>query len=477
VPIDLQTLSLVIVELITQGTVNGKPVTKRAPAFMRVIRNLRQKGHDFAAVLATLRAHPNGVHSKYATRLETELRRAWDKIGEPQKQLNILALVNHINISPAWNGSLRFNMLTEAVEVRTPFGAPNGPHHTVRDPEDVLNAAMYFQANGFPKATKTQAFDAIVAVAHQHSYHPVRVYLHALQWDGVPRVGKLFQHYFNAEMPTDPAEHDRMVAYLEHISVGFMVGGVARVEQPGCKHDHVPVPVGRERLLKSTAIRELCFDPAWFCDDISPNLIDRDTKESLAGKWIIELAEIPHIRKEAERVKAFFSRREDRYRSAYGKANQDHPRQCVFIGTSNHLEFVDVTGNRRFWPFHVAGSINIAAITADRDQLWAEALALYRQGVRWWLAPTIEALAAEQQDTFVETDIWEDLIQTWLRSHPGPFTMQQLFARDTGITPYREAATVDKRDQMRAGRCLIRLGCAKRQRMIAGQKTIWWTPP
>ena len=178
--------------------------------------------------------------------------------------------------------------------------------------------------------------------------------------------------------------------------------------------------VGRERLLKSTAIRALCHDRKWFSDDISPNLIERDTKESLAGKWIIELAEIPHIRRETERVKAFFSRCVDRYRSAYGKANQDHPRQCVFIGTSNDLEFVDVTGNRRFWPFRIAGPIDIAAITADRDQLWAEAMVLYRQGVHWWLPPNIETIAAEQQAGFVETDIWEGLIAKWLDDHSWP---------------------------------------------------------
>jgi putative DNA primase/helicase len=239
----------------------------------------------------------------------------------------------------------------------------------------------------------------------------------------------------------------------------------------------VPVVVGKERLLKSSAIRALCHDDKWFSDDISPNLIERDTKESLSGKWIIELAEIPHIRRETERVKAFFSRCVDRYRSAYGKANQDHPRQCVFIGTSNDLEFVDVTGNRRFWPFRIAGLIDITAITTDRDQLWAEATALYRQGVRWWLPPNIEAIAAEQQAGFVETDIWEGLIAKWLDEHSGPFTMEHLFAKDTGITPYRETAAVSKADEMRAARCLTKLKLIKRQATINGQRRVWWMRP
>lgn len=426
-------------------------------------------------------------HGKVASEPPRYFEQMWSRtVAEPASAVskrgppNVLKLVTHINMSPAWNGALRFNQLTEGYEVCPPFppqqDGAKGPPRALRDPQDILTATMYFQANGFPKATKHLTFDALAAAAHQSSYHPVRDYLSSLRWDGTERVGLLFQRYFNAELPDEnrQQERDRHVVYLEHISIGFMVGAVARVVDPGCKVDHVPVVVGRQSLLKSTAIRALCPDPNWFSDDISPNLIERDTKESLAGKWIIELAEIPHIRRETERVKAFFSRCDDRYRSAYGRANQDHSRQCVFIGTSNDLEFVDVTGNRRFWPFRIAGLIDIAAITTDRDQLWAEAMALYRQGVKWWLPPNIETIAAEQQAGFVEADIWEDLIDAWLRNHPGPFTLEQLFARDSGITLYREASATTRAEQMRAARCLTKLGWRKRQKTIAGKRAIWW---
>jgi putative DNA primase/helicase len=82
-PISLEGLPLVVVELIVHGTLDGKPVQKRGPAFMRVVQALHRAGHSFGAVLATLRAYPDGIQSKYAGRLETELRRAWDKIDEP----------------------------------------------------------------------------------------------------------------------------------------------------------------------------------------------------------------------------------------------------------------------------------------------------------------------------------------------------------------------------------------------------------
>jgi hypothetical protein len=79
-PIDLQTLPLMIVELITHGTLDGVKIRKRGPHFMRVVRRLHKFG--FASALTLLAEHPNGVQGKYIEggRLETELRRVWDKV-------------------------------------------------------------------------------------------------------------------------------------------------------------------------------------------------------------------------------------------------------------------------------------------------------------------------------------------------------------------------------------------------------------
>jgi len=88
------------------------------------------------------------------------------------KGVNLLSLVSHINSTSAWDGALRFNLLTEGYEICGPF-PPNddGPKERPRpleDPRDILRATMYFQANGFPKAVKASVTDAISAVAHEH---------------------------------------------------------------------------------------------------------------------------------------------------------------------------------------------------------------------------------------------------------------------------------------------------------------------
>jgi len=50
----------------------------------------------------------------------------------------------------------------------------------------------------------------------------------------------------------------------------------------------------------------------------------------------------------------------------------------------------------KIWPVPCDGAIDREAITADRDQLWAEALALYDGGVRWYPDAALRALCAPE---------------------------------------------------------------------------------
>ncbi len=436
---------------------------------------------------------PNGATHEPATAREPEPRPeppAAEKAPKAKRRgLNMLILTGRMD-TKAWRGAVRLNDMTSAIEVREPFpptgDAFNGPFRPLRDPIDLLEAVMWHQGNGAPSARKEGVFDAIQIAAHRNHYHPVTDYLDGLKWDGTARVGRLFQHYFSAVMPDegDTKAHDSHVAYLEHISRCTLVSAVARVKQPGCKVDHLPIIVGRQGANKSKGLRALCPNDAWFTDDLSPDLIERDTKESLLGKWLVELAEIPHVRKEAERVKAFFSRQSDRFRRAYDRTTNDWPRQCIFLGSSNDLEFVDPTGNRRFWPFNV-GQIDVPKIIADRDQLWAEAAALYRGGCEWWLPPTLELIAASQQAGYVEADLWDDLIESWIvrdsEARPaGPGKDHEFTLLDvmTGAFGFVGAAGIPKPDQMRATSCLKRLGYRRGPLKRVGKGLVrYWSRP
>ena len=127
------------------------------------------------------------------------------------------------------------------------------------------------------------------------------------------------------------------------------------------------------------------------------------------------LAELGALsRSELEREKAFISQQQERFRQPYGHRLVNHPRQCVFVGTTNSDTWIkDETGGRRFWPVKCA-AINLADLARDRDQLWAEALLRYRQGVHWWLEDEeLIKEAIEEQRGRYAADVWQEKVSTF----------------------------------------------------------------
>lgn len=171
--------------------------------------------------------------------------------------------------------------------------------------------------------------------------------------------------------------------------------------------------------------------------------------------WGIEIAELASMtRGEIERVKAFVSRRIDRFRPSYGRHVIEVPRQSVFLGTTNADTYLkDETGGRRSWPVR-CGKIDVAAATRDRDQLWAEAVALYHAGEPWWLTTPgdVELATAEQGARYVD-DAWAKPIAAYLAERT-----------DTSIGEVlQEALSLEpsfwgQSEQNRVARCLRVLG-------------------
>src|SRR5262249_24627847 len=168
----------------------------------------------------------------------------------------------------------------------------------------------------------------------------------------------------------------------------------------------------------SEALRTLAVKDAWFSDRLS-NIASKDAAIEAAGVWLFEIPEMDALtRASASAKKAFLTRRYDRFRPPYGKHLVNLPRQCVFVGTINppvggYLR--DSTGARRFWPVACRGMIDRDGLERDRDRLWAEALARFRAGEKWWLeTPELEALAAAEQAARFKTDVWAQPVKQGL---------------------------------------------------------------
>lgn len=241
---------------------------------------------------------------------------------------------------------------------------------------------------------KEKINDALTAVLTRHSYHPIREYLNGLEWDGVQRLDRIVIDYMGAE---DSALNRAMCR--KHFTAA-----VARVFNPGCKYDYCLIMSGAEGIGKSTLLRTM--GGAWFNDSITTTE-GKEGMEQLRRAWLIELGELSSIkRSDVEQVKAYLSKQVDIYRAAYGRRISEHPRQCVFCGTTNEALFLKGdNGNRRFWVIPVNAALRKyrdwnEALQRDRDQLWAEAVHYYRNGEPLYLSEELEQQAKLRQQEF-----------------------------------------------------------------------------
>ncbi|ENI4752072.1 virulence-associated E family protein [Listeria innocua] len=276
---------------------------------------------------------------------------------------------------------------------------------------DSDNAALkVYLSNKYGIYSPTKTKDAILAVAAERSYHPIKEYLdHLPEWDGTDRVETLLIDYFNA---TDNS-------YTRAVTRKMMVAAVARIVHPGTKFDSVLILNGPQGIGKSTFFAKLAGD--WFSDSLTlTDMKDKAGPEKLQGYWILELGELAGMRKtDVEVVKSFISRSDDKYRASYGVNVESHPRQCIIVGSTNaESGFLrDITGNRRFWPVRIRGDGKRKAwqmSVYDVEQIWAETLVLYAKGEKLYLEGSDVELATNEQADAMESDEREGLVRTYL---------------------------------------------------------------
>lgn len=266
--------------------------------------------------------------------------------------------------------------------------------------------------------------DAMEVLSIKTSFHPVKDYLKSVVWDGVPRLDTLLVDYQGAE----DSEYTRMVTRKA------LVAAVARVFNPGVKFDHVLSLIGDQGLKKSSLIAAL--GKQWFTDSFS-TIEGKESFEQLQGVWLVEIAEMAALAKaEVEKIKHFISKRDDRYRVAFGRRVEKFPRQCIFFVTSNKFDFMkDSTGGRRFWPVR----INVVAPTKDvfkdlvdeqLNQVWAEAVQLYKKKETLYLPENMVELAKKIQKDHTEEHPWTGLIQQYLDTKlPATWNSMNLYER------------------------------------------------
>lgn len=355
------------------------------------------------------------------------------------------------------NNLLRFDEMAHSTILTNQI--PNTPldkkiPRQLRD-TDILAIQEEIQRRGMRRVAKETVADGVMLRASQERFHPVHDYFAELRWDGVPRVSGMLCRYAGA---TGNSE------YLSKVSRMFMVSMIARIMQPGCQCDYMIVLEGPQGALKSSFCRVLAGQ--WFSDNL-PDLAKGDAirvSMHLRGKWLIEIAEMSSFTAaETHRLKEFLTQRIEQYTPKFGRQEVMEPRQCVMIGSTNESVYLkDATGARRFWPV-VTGTIDLEALKADRDQLFAEAMTLFLAGEPWWPEPEFErTLIRPEQEARYEVDVWEEAILAWLeKTGLRECTAIEVLKDALGLTTDK----MGKREQLRVAAILRHMGWEKNMKI------------
>lgn len=355
------------------------------------------------------------------------IQRQMDLPGPWAIQVNRKLVITALRKAPALTGCIGFDELRGGVCVREAWpwregvGAP-------KDTDDLRLGDYLSTAYSLKSAPRNALSEAIDTVADDRRFHPIRDWLQGLEWDEKSRIDKWLIHVLGFNVESLPRKLRR---YLEFVGRFVLLGLVARVMRPGCKFDYSLVLEGKGGIGKSTFIKVLVGEE-FFSDTHFDIGAGKDGFEQFEGLWAYELSELTALRKaDSEQIKQFFSSQVDRYRGAYGRYVQDHPRQLLIFCSTNKKQYLfDLSGNRRFWPIWLPGRVNLEWLAKYREQLFAEAISLFMKGERYYPSPEEEEayFVPEQEKRLVETSVqsrlYELLTREGARNGEGRLTLE-----------------------------------------------------
>lgn len=276
-----------------------------------------------------------------------------------------------------------------------------------------------------------QDSDAIMDYILMHNcVDPFYDYVSQIKWDGVPRVRRWFIDGLGASIPgLDKETSDRVI---EEATQAWFVGTIGRSNGNACKLEIVPVLIGKQGAYKSTYVAYTAMSTVvsdWYNSTTADLKDPKIFFESMKGAKIVEWSESTQLKRaeDVEVLKAFISQEKDTYRQPYCHNAEIYNRQFSCIMTSNESTlFNDTTGNRRFVPMVCSDNRarqidyeNMADNLYDVQQVWAEALALLRNGAKARMPSDVEQIAMCQTKKFTRSnEFFDEVISQLDENYP-----------------------------------------------------------
>lgn len=275
---------------------------------------------------------------------------------------------------------------------------------------DILAAEIRMRLRDVGLAKKLAAAeDAYIAEAKKNAYHPVRDYLDALVWDKTDHISALGDCLISSDPPiVYRSGEQRALPYV--YLYRWLIGAVAKVYSGG--QNPMLVWDGGQGIGKSTLAKWLCPLADYFLEG-PINVSDKDSDIRLISQWIWEVAELDATTRKADQsaLKSFVTKEVVTVRKAYGRHDLKKLAMCSMIGTVNNTSgfLADESGSRRFNITRL-DRIDRRYQLLDKDQIWAQAKALYFEGEAWQLVGE-EAKAQAQLNRRYEV---ESVLSDWL---------------------------------------------------------------
>jgi predicted P-loop ATPase len=252
---------------------------------------------------------------------------------------------------------------------------------------DVMRAEMRTCArdNGYAENRLLSALDDVsVTLAARRRRNPVREYLESTLWDGQDHIAKLASFFTDNHAPVvypDGSQRTVFEAFLRR----WLVCAVAKIygDRSAARANFVLVIVAEQGKGKSHLSAWLCPHVDLFVEkSINPDDKDDRLLRSTAMVWEVGELGATTKRADVEALKGFITASTNNDRKSYGHFNIVKPCVASYIGTVNSDGagfLMDTTGNRRFAVVELKAIDWGYSTQVDRDQVWAQAVALWRQ--------------------------------------------------------------------------------------------------
>lgn len=343
--------------------------------------------------------------------------------------------------------SIKYNMISNKTEIFIP-----GAYSVADLAQNAANADIISIAarNNFPVGNLK---DFTLKMAAENQFNPIEMWLRSRPWDGVDRITQIAE--------TLPCKNTA----LRNLFVKkWLIGATALATSvyPMSMHG-VLVLKGGQGIGKTTWVRKLL--PIELSDYVATGrTINPDQKDTLfpvLSRWIVELGEVGSTmrKSDSDKLKAFLTDDKDILRKPYEAHERETPRRTVFLASTNEDRFLhDDTGSRRYWVLDITGPIDNKN-DIDRQQLFAQALAMHEAGEPHWIDNDEQAELELSNDEYREICPVADALSTNMDFNSDSYNWR--WATITDVLKDCGISVPDKVQVRRASLYLSKMGCKR----------------